>query len=315
MKKLLLIVNAHSGRGEIRHRALDVIDIFTAAGFVVTFVPTQYAGHATEIARAYGGEYDRVVCCGGDGTVNETLNGLMTHFYRPQLGILPAGTMNDYAYSLAIPSSIVRAASVAAEGHPFSIDVGNFNGRYFTYVAAFGLFTDVTYETDQDAKNILGIVAYLLEGVKRVSSIKTYRVRLEYDDGVLEETCIVGLFSNSISIAGMRTAYRDALLDDGKVEICLIRPPKTLAAVQDFVNILLNIKQVSELEHSEFLRVVHTKKAVLTCEEPIAWTVDGESGGTFTTASIKACQQAITVIAGRDMAHNSTLPQPEESDA
>lgn len=307
MQKLLLIINAHSGRGDIRLRALDVVDTFTAAGFLVTCVTTQHAGHATELVRDWGKGFDRVVCCGGDGTVNETLGGLMMLDTRPPLGILPAGTTNDYAYSLSIPANAAKAAAVAAGDLLFPIDIGSLNGRFFTYVAAFGLFTDVTYETDQDAKNMLGSVAYFLEGAKRVSAIKNYHVCIEHDGGVLEEDCIVGLFSNSISIAGLRTAYCDALLDDGKMEICLIRPPKTPAAIQDLINVLLNIKQATELDHSEFLTVIHTQKALVTCDEPLAWTVDGENGGTFATAAVETYRQAITVIAGRDMKENSAI--------
>lgn len=315
MKRMLFIVNAHSGRGDIRHRLLDVIDIFTAAGYAVTCIPTQHTGHATELVRDLGAGFDRIVCGGGDGTVNETLGGLMTLDTRPPLGILPAGTTNDYAYSLSIPSAAVKAAETAANGHAFPIDIGSLNGRFFSYVAAFGLFTDVTYKTDQDAKNLLGGIAYFLEGAKRVSSIKQYHIRVEYDDGVLEDDYIVGLFSNSISIAGVRTAYRNALLDDGMMEICLIRAPKNLLALQDLITVLLDIKQACDLDESDFFTIVHTKKAVVICGEPVAWTVDGESGGTFATAAIETYKQAVTVIAGRDMKENSSLTRNTDKTA
>lgn len=305
MEKILLIINAHTGRVEIRHRILDILETFTGAGYLTTCVMTQYPGHATELAQSRGADYDRVICCGGDGTVNEVLNGLMTLDRRPALGILPMGTINDYAYSLSIPGNIIKAAEIAAGQHLFPIDVGSFNGRYFSYVSGFGLFTDVTYETNQGAKNVLGIVAYWLEGIKRVSSIKKYRVRVEHDGGVLEEECIVGLFSNSVSIAGIRTAYQNALLDDGKLEICLIRPPKTLSAMRDLIDALLNVRQISDMEESDFVTVIHTKKAIVTCNEPLSWTVDGENGGAFALAEIQAYQQAITVITGQDMRQHS----------
>ncbi len=300
MKKLLLVINPHSGFGSARTHALDALDIFTRAGYLVTCVPTQYEGHAAEIIRAYGAAFDRVVACGGDGTVNECLNGLMTLPRPPAFGILPAGTVNDYAYSLNIPNQLPKAAEIAADDQLFSIDIGNINGRFFTYVAAFGLFTDVTYETDQDAKNLIGAAAYVLEGAKRLATpIPKYNITVEHDSGIVIGDYILGMISNSISIAGLRTAHTDALLDDGELEICLIRYPETLTEMQDVLEILLNLKQISALENS-FITYIRTRSVRVHCDEPLAWTVDGEQGGRFKTAEIHACRQALTIAVGGD---------------
>ncbi len=309
MQRLLLVVNPNAGRAAIKSQLLKVIDTFVRAKYEVTCYTTQGLGDPAAIIASVGAKYDRIVCCGGDGTVNEGLNGLMTLEKRPPLGIIPVGVTNDYAYNLAIPSNAVKAATVAACDNLFAIDVGQFNqSRYFTYVSAFGLFTDVTYQTDQSLKNAIGGLAYFLEGVKRVSAIQAYHMCITYDDGVIEGEYLVGLVSNSISVAGLRTAYKDALLDDGLLEIALIKPPTSVGDIQEIIDVLLNTKSAADVE-SDFLTILRTKKVTFTCDKPVAWTVDGESAGTYTETEIEVHKQAIRVVVGRDMAHNSVQEQ------
>ncbi len=302
-KTLLFVVNPRSGRAEIRNKLSGILDIFTKAGYLTTVYMTQSQGDADRMVAEIGDRFDRVAVCGGDGTVNETLNGLMRLENRPPLAIIPAGTTNDYSFTLHIPFNMLKAAEIAVTDRILTIDVGRFNGRHFTYVAAFGLFTDVTYETPQDAKNILGSVAYVLEGAKRMSVIRSYRVKVEYDEGVIEDDVIVGLFSNSVSVAGLRTAFEDAKLDDGLFEITLVKMPKTFADVQAIINILLNFETMRSVD-SDFLRVVTTRSARVTCAEPIAWTVDGESGGAVTEVEIGNVHKAIRVVTGEDAVNN-----------
>jgi YegS/Rv2252/BmrU family lipid kinase len=310
-EKAFFVINPHAGRAGIKPHALDVIEVFVGAGYEVSCHTTRWPGDPTDVIRERGSAFDIVICCGGDGTVNEGLNGLMALKKRPRLAVIPAGVSNDYAYSLAIPSNAVKAAQVAVRGYPFKIDVGRFNGRFFTYVAAFGLFTDVTYQTDQNLKNALGGVAYFLEGVKRVSAIKSCHACIAHDSGVIEGDFVVGLFSNSISVAGVRTLYQDALLDDGMLEIALIKKPARAEDIRDIIDVLLNIETASSIE-SDFLTVIRTKKAVVTSEEGIAWTLDGEDGGVFTNAVIENRRRAVTVVAGRDMRANSIESVGEE---
>jgi len=309
-RKLLLIVNPHAGRAAIKNHVMDIIDVFVKEDFVVTCFTTQKQGDPERIVEECGADFDRIVCCGGDGTVNEGLNGIMRLKKKPELGIIPVGVMNDYAYNLAIPSNPKIAAEIAAGDCVFTIDVGELNGKFFTYAAAFGLFTDVTYQTNQDMKNILGVVAYGLEGLKRIADIKTYHVTVEHDGGIIEGDYMIGLFSNSISIAGVRTAYTDALLDDGLLEIALIKKPASLEEMQEIVNVLLSIKKATDVE-SGFLTILHTKSVKITCDEPVAWTVDGECGGVFTESDIRAHQQAIKVLAGHDMSKNSIATEQD----
>lgn len=302
-KTLLFVVNPRSGRAEIRNKLSGILDTFTKAGYLTTVYMTQSQGDADRVVAEIGDRFDRIAVCGGDGTVNETLNGLMRLENRPPLAIIPAGTTNDYSFTLHIPFNMLKAAEIAVSDRILTIDVGRFNGRHFTYVAAFGLFTDVTYETPQDAKNILGSVAYVLEGAKRMSAIRSYRVKVEYDEGVIEDDVIVGLFSNSVSVAGLRTAFEDAKLDDGLFEITLVKMPKTFADMQAIINILLNFETMRSVD-SDFLRVVTTRSARVTCAEPIAWTVDGESGGTVTEVEIGNVHKAIRVVTGEDAVNN-----------
>ena len=303
-KKLLFIVNPRSGRGEARFRMTKMLETFTRAGYLPTVLLTQRSGEAAELVAQVGGEFDRVVCCGGDGTVNETLNGLMQLQNRPPLGIIPAGTTNDYSYTLHIPFNMEKAAANAVEDRLFDIDVGCFNGRFFTYVAAFGMFTEVTYETPQDSKNLLGAVAYVLEGAKRLGSIKSYHIRVEYDEGVIEDDVIVGLFTNTVSVAGMRTAFKDAKLDDGQMEITLIKQPQNFNDIQQIINILVNTEPMTQAE-ADFLRVVTTKHVRVSCDEPIAWTVDGESGGSYKVSEIHNVHRAVRVVTGDDTANTA----------
>ena len=165
-KKLLFIYNPRAGKGQIRNNLLDIIDTFVKAGYIVTARPTQYAGEAVGLAADRTAKYDLVVCSGGDGTLDEVVTGIMKSVRRRPIGYIPAGSTNDFAQSLNIPKNMAEAAKIAVSGRMFACDIGSFNEKTFVYIAAFGLFTEVSYETSQDVKNVLGHMAYLLEGMK-----------------------------------------------------------------------------------------------------------------------------------------------------
>lgn len=296
-KQLLFVINPKAGRAEIKNYTLESIETFVKNGFVVTVFTTQKSGDAFDFVKNNGERFSRIVCCGGDGTADEVLNGIMSLDKRPEFSVIPAGTTNDYAYNLNIPSVIPEAATIAATGEPFKIDVGRFDERYFTYVAAFGVFTEVTYETPQDSKNLFGYIAYVLEGAKRLSSIKTYHAKVEYDGGVIEDDFFVGLCTNSVSLAGLRTAVSGSELDDGILETVLIKAPKTLVDLQSIINILISIEHLTDIK-GDFIEVVRTNKVTISSETPIAWTVDGENGGKHLKVTIENVHKAITVIRG-----------------
>lgn len=202
-KKLLFIFNPHSGKGLIKNKLLEIVDIMVKADYEVTIYPTQSKGDAQNHVREEAKNYDLIVCSGGDGTLDEAVSGMMESEEKTLLGYIPAGSTNDFANSLRIPKSMLKAANVAVKGRRFPVDIGYFNGDSFVYVAAFGLFTAVSYQTSQQLKNVLGHAAYILEGMKQLLDIPVYKMRVEYDDEVLEDEFIYGMITNSISVGGI----------------------------------------------------------------------------------------------------------------
>ena len=185
MKKMIFVFNPRSGKEQIRSKLLDILDIFTKYGYEVSVYVTQKPLDAMQIVSRRGRGRSLVVCSGGDGTLSEVLDGVMTidEKRRPKFGYIPAGSTNDYAYSLGLPSQIKRCANVIAEEKFRAVDVGKFQeNSYFVYVAAFGAFTEVSWNTPQKTKNALGHNAYILEGIRQVGNLKPYQVRFSFDD-------------------------------------------------------------------------------------------------------------------------------------
>lgn len=299
MKRLLIVANGGSGKACLRNSLFGIIDEFVRADYAVEVYTTQARGDARRIARERGSEFSRIVSCGGDGTANEVLTGLMSlpAADRPELAIIPTGTTNDYAYSLGIPSDPESARRVAARGTPRPVDAGRFGERYFTYVAAFGMFTRVTYETPQASKNLLGHAAYLLEGAKDLLPVKTQHVRVDFADGSLEGDYALGLFTNAVSVGGIRTVFSGAALDDGLLEITLVKAPKTLADLQSIAAILAGRRTPGDIK-SGFVDCARASRAAVSSDEPVRWTLDGEDGGAVCKIEIAACPRAVTVITG-----------------
>ena len=200
MKRLLFIYNPQAGKGVIKPHLANVVDIFTKAGYLVTVWPTQGKADAAHVTARQGWWYDRVVCCGGDGTLSETVSGLLTLDAPPVLGYVPAGTTNDFAKNLGLPRGVEKAAAVAAEGPPRPCDMGRFNDRTFVYVAAFGVFTDVSYDTPQEFKSAFGHLAYVLEAATKLGDLgRGYHLTVEHDGGTLEGDFIYGMVTNTRS--------------------------------------------------------------------------------------------------------------------
>lgn len=294
MQKLLLFVNPHAGKGEVRAQCLAIIEILTASGFSVTLHPTTRAGEITALLPQMAPEYDLIAACGGDGTLNETVSGLMllAPERRPLLGYLPAGTVNDFATSLGISKQLTEAAEMIGVGHTFACDIGRFNERYFTYVAAFGAFTDVSYQTPQQTKNLLGRSAYVLEGIKRLPQVKPYRMRVEYDGGSVEGDFLFGMVSNATSVGGIR--LRDAQhisMSDGLLEVTLLRNPDNLAQAQQTINAVLTQDPAGDQ-----VTVVRTSSLRIQSPDLAPWTLDGEFGGNPCQIEIENCRHALQIL-------------------
>lgn len=297
MKRLLFIYNPQAGKGVIKGRLADVVDIFTKAGYLVTVWPTQDKTDATRVAARQGWWYDRVVCCGGDGTLNETVSGLLTLDTPPVLGYIPAGTTNDFSKNLSLPRGIEKAARTAVEGSPRPCDVGRFNDKNFVYVAAFGAFTDVSYGTPQEFKNAFGHLAYLMEGALKLGDLgKSYRMKVEHDGGVIQGDFIYGMVTNTTSVGGFKMfPASEVALDDGLLEVVLVRKPEKPGDLQ---NALMSLARQAPGE-SKRNEAFHTKALKVTAEGEVPWTLDGEYGGAPQTAVIQNLHQAITLVWGK----------------
>lgn len=292
MKKLLFVVNGHSGKGQIKNKLLDIIDIMIKEGYHVQVHTTQEREDATKVVREQAKYYDLVVCSGGDGTLDEAVTGMMQSEVRPPLGYIPAGSTNDFANSLEIPKDMIQAAKTAVLGVPFSCDVGEFNGDYFIYVAAFGIFTDVSYATSQELKNALGHVAYILEGAKRLYTIKTYHMRVEYDGNEIEGDFLLGMITNSTSVGGFKNMTgKDVKLDDGLFEVTLIHKPKNIIELNTIIASLTNLKDETDLIDS-----FRADSVKFYSEEEIPWTLDGEFGGDHKEVQIKDHCKAVDIM-------------------
>lgn len=299
MKKLFFIFNPRSGKEQIRTKLLDILDVFVKAGFLVSVYVTQAPQDAIREVKRHGRGKQLIVCSGGDGTLNEVLTGMMSMEpkKRPILGYIPAGSTNDYASSLGISKNMKKAAQCAVDGVDFAADVGRFGlDRYFVYVAAFGAFTEVSYSTPQESKNFLGHQAYMLEAVKRVTSLKSYRMKFEWDGKVLEEEFLLGMVTNTISIGGFKGLVGlDVALDDGEFEVLLVRKPRTPGDLGSIVSYLL----LKEGENDCVFQF-RTKFLKVTSEEAVDWTLDGEFGGSHTEVTIENLNQAIIIRRERE---------------
>ena len=290
-KKLFFIYNPKAGKGQIKNHLLDIIDTFVKAGYEVTARPTQYAGEAVELASNIGKEYERVICSGGDGTLDEVVTGIMRSGRDIPIGYIPAGSTNDFANSLYLPKDMKKAAQVAVDKELFSCDVGEFNKNHFVYIAAFGLFTEVSYETKQEMKNLLGHMAYLLEGARKLTAIKSYRMKIITEETVIEDDFLYGMVTNSISVGGFKGITGKFVdLSDGKFEVTLIKRPKNLEDLNQIVS-ALTLRDIDAAQMYCF----KTSSLRFECEEEVAWTLDGEFGGRHTEVTLENLKQAMQI--------------------
>lgn len=293
MKKMLFIFNPRSGKAQIKSRLMDILDIFTKADYEISVHVTQRPNDAMEVAATQGRDADLIVCSGGDGTLNETICGMMLLERIPDLGYIPSGSTNDFASSLKIPKNMIAAAHLAVEGEPYPVDIGNFcEDRHFVYIAAFGAFTEVSYLTPQDKKNVLGHQAYMLESVKSLASLKSYRMRVESEEITLEGDFIFGMVTNTISVGGFKgLVTQNVALNDGEFEVLLIRTPRTPLDLSNITNYMF-LKE----EPNEYVHKFRTKALTIIPDEPVDWVLDGEFGGTRMETSIINLQKKIRIM-------------------
>ncbi|MBQ8724700.1 MAG: YegS/Rv2252/BmrU family lipid kinase [Oscillospiraceae bacterium] len=295
MKRAYMVCNLISGKAMIGFHLPKIIDRFTAAGFEVTVHPTQCQGDGTAAAQyACENGFDLVICCGGDGTLNEVIQGCMKAAVSIPIGYIPSGSTNDFARSLGIPKNPLDAVESIINGVPEKCDIGSSGSQYFTYIAAFGAFTEVSYQTAQPVKNVLGHAAYILNGMLSVTKIKTSRMRIEHDGQVIEDDFLYGMVTNSTSVAKL-LSLPDMEKDDGLFEVTLIRKPRNIIDLQHIITGLTNIQLGAEKEYFDYFR---TSELKVTCldDAPASWTLDGEFGGNEKVKVIQNLQRSLTFI-------------------
>ena len=290
---LMMIINPAAGRGGYKQGLPEALKMLSDAGYAVSLFFTEYRGHATELASQYGANFDKLLCLGGDGTLAEVIAGLMTLTRRPQIGYIPIGTANDIARTLGlVKNDIAGGARRFIKGKPLPFDTGMRDGGYFNYVAAFGAFTEVSYGTPQEFKKQLGEAAYLIGAAKSLSKLKSRHVRVEYDGGELEGEFLYGGVSNAYSVGGVVDLPRDEIdLGDGLHELILVKKLPSAAALAS-----LAAKVLSHDFSSEYIVILHTKRARFIFDEPETWSFDGEDGGAHSDISFENCPRAIQMI-------------------
>lgn len=303
MKKILFIYNPNAGTGLLKPKLSDVLDIFVKGGYEVTVYPTQRYQDAYAKTASYKEDYDVVACSGGDGTLDEVVTGMLKRDQQVPIGYIPTGTTNDFANSLHISKDILEAANTAANGVPFSCDVGIFNDDFFVYIAAFGLFTDVSYETKQGMKNVLGHLAYVLEGTKRIFNIPSYHIKVTHDGEVMEDEFVFGMVTNSRSVGGFKGIIgKNVVFDDGEFEVTLIKTPKNPIELNEIITALV-LKQIDS-QHMYFFRSGYI---CFESVEEIPWTLDGEFGGGHDEVVIRNKKQGLKIMVSEKSIKNLSV--------
>ena len=290
-KKLYFIYNPLAGKGNVRGKLYEIIQTLASAEYEVTVYPTREPRDATERVETLPDEYDLVVCCGGDGTLDEVVTGMMRRERKIPVGYIPAGSCNDFARSLQIPGNMQQAAEIAVQGESFAVDVGSLNERNFIYVAAFGIFTDVSYTTKQGMKNVLGHMAYILEGMKRLTSVKSYYLKVTSEEMSFEGDFLFGMVTNSRSVGGFKSIVgKNVVFDDGIYEVTFIQRPRNPMELQEILAALA----ISQID-TKYMYSFRSSRIVVESEEPVPWALDGEYGGEYEKAVISNNPRAVEI--------------------
>lgn len=293
MERLLLIINPLAGQKKGKKLLAEIVDIFNRAGYAVFVHITACSGDAEAACIRYSDQVDRIVCCGGDGTFNETVSGVLKSGRDIPIGYIPSGSTNDFAASLHLSSNPLQAARDIVNGQPKRLDIGQFGSRYFSYIASFGVFTRTSYTTPQNLKNALGHTAYMLSGIQEISQIRAHPLRFTLSDGsMIEDKFLFGAISNSTSVGGILTLAPDRVdMADGKLELLLICAPRTLLELGECVRALQQ-----KTYNCEMITFLSTDSLTVSAPEALCWTVDGEEEPGHAEIDVSCLHHAIQVI-------------------
>jgi len=293
MKKMLFVMNPFAGTRRANRYLADIIAMFNRGGYEVNIHMTSGPGDAAAITLERAPGMDLVVCCGGDGTLNETITGMIRSGSRIPIGYIPAGSTNDFAASLKLSTNIMQAAHDILEGEAVSYDVGRFADRYFSYVASFGAFTKSSYATPQSVKNALGHTAYVLEGISELSQIRPFHVQIELENETVEDDFIFGCISNSTSIGGILTLDpRIVDMADGLLEVFLVRAPRNLTEISECIQAL----QSQRYNDCAMITFSPARKIRVTAEADMPWTLDGEKFDGQAEIEVENLHHAISLM-------------------
>ncbi len=292
LKKMLFIVNPYAGQRRIRRYLTEILEIFNQANYRVEIVITNGQGNAAEAVCDHAPEMDMIVCAGGDGTFNETINGVLRSGRQVPIGYIPCGTTNDFASSLKLSTNVLQAARDIVAGTPTPYDVGLFGDRYFSYVASFGAFTKASYATSQNVKNTLGHTAYVLSGIQELSQIRQEPIRIIAGDRVIEDEFIFGAISNSTSVGGILTLDPSQVdMGDGRFEVMLVRSPRSLAELTECIQALQSQKY-----NCSMITFFSTQEVTVQSQPELVWTLDGERQPGSQQIVAKNLHHAISIV-------------------
>lgn len=295
-KKLLFVFNPKSGMGLIKNNLLDIVDVMVKAGYEPTVYPTQARGDAIQKVKENGANYERIVCSGGDGTLDEVVTGMVEANLDIPLGYIPAGSTNDFARTLGIPSDMVKAAEIAVGDHIFPCDVGQFSDDTFIYIAGFGLFTEISYDTPQELKNVLGHAAYILSAAKSLTAIPNYLMQVEANGKVIQDRFIYGMITNSISVGGFKgLTGKDVELDDGEFEVTLIKSPDNPLELTEIIEYLTGI-----ISETKMVYAFKSSEISVRSRSSVSWTIDGENGGEHWNVKIQNLHKKLQILTKED---------------
>lgn len=296
-RKMLFILNPRAGTMQASRFLADILRIFGEGGYVTTVMLTTKSGDGKTFVMKHGQGMDLISCAGGDGTLNEVIDGVLSAGLKCAIGYIPAGSTNDFASSLDIPKSIIEAAQNIIEGEPRSIDVGSFNGRYFSYVASFGVFTSTSYNVPQSLKNMLGHTAYILQGARDLLNIKPIHTKIIANEGMecealYEGEYIFGAVCNSRSVGGMVKIKSDNVdMNDGRMELVLIEAPKRIIELQQ-----IGLAVLDGSMKSEYIKIISIQNARVKIEDGTHWTLDGEYEEGGKAINIDILKSAMKII-------------------
>lgn len=303
MKKMLFIYNPNSGKGYIKNQLSGIIEGLCRGGYEITVYATGAPLEATKMVKERAKEFDVIACSGGDGTINEVVNGEMliddmTADEKPPVAYFPTGTVNDFARSLKIPKNPLKNVEKILEGNTYYCDIGTFDNRYFNYIAGFGAFTEVAYSTPQVNKNAIGKLAYFLDALRVLPEIHGYEMRIFTDNKTLEGEYIFGMICNSESVGGIkleRGKQKTMKMDDGEFEVVLIRNPKDGVELEETLRALMNRNT-----NNIYLDIVRTKKVRIICNEEVKYTLDGENGGSYRDVTAECNYRAVRFFSQKE---------------